>query len=142
MRVALISNLLPAPGGGGAERYVAMLGTGLAERGHDVALYSGEAGSIPGVACDRLPGLPQLDPRAPGARKAAWHLREQWLPSVHRALRARLRALRPHVVHSHEPQLLSAAVFTAIAAERLAHVHTAHDYNLLCARTTMMRAGR
>jgi len=142
VRVALISNLLPGPGGGGAERYVAMLGAALAERGHDVALYSGEAGGVPGVACDRLPGLPRLDPHAPSARKAAWHLREQWLPSVHQALRARLRALRPHVVHSHEPQLLSAAVFTAIAAERLAHVHTAHDYNLLCARTTMTRAGR
>ncbi len=142
MRIALISNLLPGPGRGGAERYVGMLASGLAQRGHEVVLHSGAPGELAGVRTHRLPGLPELDPRAGAARKAAWHAREQWLPNVHRSLRAALRASRPQVVHSHEPQLLSAAVFTAIAAERLPHVHTAHDFNLLCARVTMTRDGR
>lgn len=142
VRVALISNLLPGPGRGGAERYAGMLAAGLAGRGHEVVLHSGEAGAVPGVACRKLPGLRPLDPQTSGAGKAAWHAREQWLPRVHRSLRASLRATRPHVVHSHEPQLLSAAVFTAIAAERLPHVHTAHDFNLLCARVTMTHDGR
>jgi glycosyltransferase involved in cell wall biosynthesis len=85
--------------------------------------------------------MPQLDRDSGSAHKALWHIREQWLPAVHRDLRAALRSFRPHVVHSHEPQLLSAAVFTAVAAEGLPHVHTAHDYNLLCARVTMTRGG-
>jgi glycosyltransferase involved in cell wall biosynthesis len=142
MRIALISNLLPGPGRGGAERYAGALAGGLAQRGHEVTLYSGEAGAIPGADCRSLPGMPPLDPAASAVRKAAWHAREQWLPAVHRALLSELRARRPDVVHSHEPQLLSAAVFTAIAAAGLPHVHTAHDFNLLCARTTMTRGGQ
>jgi glycosyltransferase involved in cell wall biosynthesis len=138
----MVSNLLPGPGRGGAERYAGMLAAGLAARGHEVVLHSGEAGRVPGVTCRQLPGMPAPDAHAGAARKAAWHAREQWLPRVHRALRTSLRTTRPHVVHSHEPQLLSAAVFTAIAAERLPHVHTAHDFNLLCARVTMTRGGR
>ena len=142
MRIAAISNLLPGAGRGGAERYAGTLAGALAAAGHEVTLYSGEHGEIPGVACRRLPGMRELEPRAGTARRAAWHAREQWLPAVHRELRAALRAAPPDVVHSHEPQLLSAAVFTAIAAERLPHVHTAHDFNLLCARVTMTRAGQ
>lgn len=147
MRVALISNFLPGPGRGGAERYAAMLASTLASAGHEVTIYSGDSAGagadVPaGVSCRLLPGMPEIDPTATAAHKALWHLREQWLPAVHRALRAGLRAQRPDVVHSHEPQLLSAAVFTAVAAERLRHVHTAHDFNLLCAHVTMTRAGR
>jgi glycosyltransferase involved in cell wall biosynthesis len=142
VRLALISNLLPGPGRGGAERYVGMLAQALAERGHELVLYSGEEGSLPGVDCRRLPGMGELDPEASAGRKLGWHLREQWLPAVHRGLRAALRRERPQVVHSHEPQLLSAAVFTAVASAGVPHVHTAHDFNLLCARVTMMRGGR
>ena len=42
-------------------------------------------------------------------------------------------------MHTHECQGLSAAVFTAISSLGLPHVHTAHDLNLLCARTSMTR---
>jgi glycosyltransferase involved in cell wall biosynthesis len=60
---------------------------------------------------------------------------------VHGALSHELKRFRPDVVLTHHPQGLSAAVFTAIAVRRLPHVHTAHDLNLLCARTTMTRDG-
>jgi glycosyltransferase involved in cell wall biosynthesis len=142
MHVVLIANLLPGPGRGGAERYAGALAGALARAGHEVTLCTGEAGELPGVTCRVLPGMPPLDRAAGALGKAAWHAREQWLAAVHRALRAVLRGVRPDVVHSHEPQGLSAAVFTAIAAERLPHVHTAHDFNLLCARVTMTREGR
>jgi glycogen(starch) synthase len=142
VRLALISNLLPGPGRGGAERYAATLAGALAGCGHEVTLYTGAEGSIPGVDCRRLPGMPELDPGAPQGSKLRWHLREQWLPGVHRALRSALRASRPDVVHTHETQLLSAAVFTAIASAKVPHVHTAHDYNLLCTRVTMARDGQ
>jgi glycosyltransferase involved in cell wall biosynthesis len=119
-----------------------MLAAALSEGGHDVTLYTGSDGELPGVVCHRLPGMPELDPGAARLSKTVWHLREQWLPAVHRELRRALRAAPPDVVHSHEPQLLSGAVFTAIAAARIPHVHTAHDFNLLCARVTMTRSGR
>jgi glycogen(starch) synthase len=60
---------------------------------------------------------------------------------VHRATLHALRSFAPDVVHTHEPQGLSAAVFTATAFSGRPHVHTAHDLNLLCVRTSMTRAG-
>jgi glycosyltransferase involved in cell wall biosynthesis len=137
MRIALVSNFLPASGRGGAERYAGALATALAQRGHEVAFWTGDEGRLDGVDCGRLPAMAELGAGWGRPRKGLWHLREQWLPRVHRALRQRLDEFKPDVVHSHEPQLLSAAVFTAIAAADVPHVHTAHDFNLLCMRTTM-----
>ncbi|HEY3827975.1 MAG TPA: glycosyltransferase [Solirubrobacteraceae bacterium] len=142
VQIALISNFLPGPGSGGAERYAAMLADTLAQGGHEVTFYTGSDGDIPGVKCQRLPCMPELDPIAHRLRKATWHVQEQWLPTVHRALARALKANPPDVVHSHEPQMLSAAVFSAIASAHLPHVHTTHDFNLLCARVTMTKAGR
>jgi glycosyltransferase involved in cell wall biosynthesis len=141
MRVAVFSNTLPPEGPGGAEANAAALAEALATR-HDVLMLTGARGrSMPGAAVARLPGLPPLAPDASPMVKAAWHLRDQWLPRVHRAARRTLRRFRPDVVHSHSVQGISAGVFTAIAAEELAHVHTAHDLNLLCMRVSMTRAG-
>jgi glycosyltransferase involved in cell wall biosynthesis len=53
-----------------------------------------------------------------------------------------LAVFAPDVVHTQEPQGLSAAVFSAVAATRARHVHMAHDLNLLCARTAMTIDGR
>ena len=141
MRVTLVSNTLPPEGRGGAEAYVAALAEFLRPR-HEVMVLSGAAtSSLPGVANVRLPHLPPVADDATAPRKAAWHLRDQWMPSVHRAVSVHLRTFTPDVVHTHEPQGLSAAVFTAIGAARVAHVHTAHDLNLLCVRTSMTKAG-
>jgi glycosyltransferase involved in cell wall biosynthesis len=140
MRIALISNSLPPEDGtGGAQAYVADLAVSLADR-HDVLVLSGaRATELPSVETIRLPGLRRLFPTEPGLTKAAWHLRDQWMPSMHMAVRRHLRSFRPDVVHTHEPQGLSAAPFSAIARAGTAHVHTVHDLNLLCVRVTMTR---
>ena len=141
MRIALLVNSLPPRIRGGSQAYVAALAAGLADK-HDVLVLSGAPpNSLPDVECVQLPHLE--DPRrgASRATKSAWHLREQWLPAVHRAVLGELRRFRPDVVHTHQPQGLSAAVFSAIASADLPHVHTAHDYNLLCVRVTMNRNG-
>jgi glycosyltransferase involved in cell wall biosynthesis len=109
---------------------------------HDVVLFSGAAASPDGIECLRLPALPELGGGESQVRKAIWHLRDQWLPAVHRELERGLSTFAPDVVHSHHPQGLSGAVFTAIAASGVPHVHTAHDANALCARITMTRDGR
>jgi glycosyltransferase involved in cell wall biosynthesis len=141
MRIALVSNVLPPAGQGGAELYVAQLADALAAS-HQVAVFCGGTGGEAGAATVvPVPGLGRLDPNATFARKALWHTRDQWLPSVHRALRRHFRTFAPDVVHTHEPQGLSGGVFTAVAAGRLPHVHTAHDLNLMCAQVTMTRNG-
>ena len=140
VRIALISSLLQPDTRGGAEVYVENAARSLAER-HEVAVLTGSAGQVDGIPTIRLPGLPILDRSKPPAIKILWHALDQWLPSVHTAVSRELKRFRPDVVVTHHPQGLSAAVFTAIAVRRLPHVHTAHDLNLLCARTTMTKDG-
>lgn len=141
MRIALVATLLPADTRGGAEAYVEAAARSLAER-HDVRVLSGSRGTLDGVPTIRLPRLPDLDQRVhPLPYRLLWHARDQWRPSVHFALTRELKRWRPDIVVTHEPQGLSAAVFTAVARLGLPHIHTAHDLNLLCARTTMTRDG-
>jgi glycosyltransferase involved in cell wall biosynthesis len=141
MRLALIASLLPLDTPGGAEKYVADSARSLAER-HDVVILTGsERGAVDGIPIVRVPHLPRLTETAPFARRVAWHALDQWLPSVHLAVSRELKRVAPDVVVTHELQGLSAAAFTAVATSRLPHVHTAHDFNLLCARTTMTRNG-
>ena len=142
MRIALISNTLPPEGRGGAEGYVSHLAAALAHA-HDVLVLTGAtSGAVEGGSVSRLPALPRLAPEASLERKLAWHARDQWRPAVFRSAVRLLRGFRPDVVHTHECQGLSAAVFSAIDHVGLPHVHTAHDLNLLCARVTMTRDGR
>lgn len=139
LRVAIVSNwALPI---GGAQIYAAGLAERLAEK-HDVLMVSGASDlPISGAELVSVPHLRPLHPDESDLRKAVWHLRDQWRPTVHRAIKRELARFRPDVVHTQEPQGLSAAVFTAVAAVGAAHVHTAHDLNLLCVRTAMSVGG-
>ena len=141
MRIALIATLLPSDTRGGAEAYVEAAAKSLAES-HDVRILTGSRGTMEGIPTVRLPRLPEFDQsERPLPYRLYWHARDQWLPSVHLAAVRALRRWRPDIVVSHNPQGLSAAVFTAVRQLGLPHVHTAHDLNVLCARTTMTRNG-
>ena len=141
MRLALIATLLPADTRGGAEAYVDAIARSHAERHEVVVLTGSKSPEVDGIPTVRLPRLPILRRTAPFPGRVLWHALDQWLPQVHAAVARELRRIRPDVVVTHNPQGLSAAVFTAIAEVGLPHVHTAHDLNLLCARTTMTRGG-
>ena len=141
MRIALVAGRLPPARMGGAELYVARLATALAER-HDVLVATSAGGDALGTTRARVAGLRDLAADAPLPGKLVWHALDQWLPPTHLQLVRALRTFRPDVVHTHEVQGMSAAPFTAVAQLGLPHVHTAHDLNLLCARTTMTRGGR
>ena len=141
MRIALIATQLPADSRGGAEAYVEAAARSLAER-HEVLVLSGSKSTLDGIPTVRLPRLAELDQTVhPLGYRLLWHARDQWLPAVHLAVVRELKRWRPDIVLTHHPQGLSAAVFTAIAQLGLPHVHTAHDFNLLCARMTMTRGG-
>ena len=141
MRLALVATLLPGDSPGGAEAYVEASARSLAER-HEVTVMTGSpSAEIAGIPTVRLPRLPVLSRSAPRAGRVLWHALDQWLPNVHVALARELRRLEPELVITHHPQGMSAAVFTAIAECGVPHVHTAHDLNLLCARTSMTRGG-
>jgi glycosyltransferase involved in cell wall biosynthesis len=140
VRIALVSSSIAPERRGGSEEYAANLARALAEA-HEVVMFTGATTTIEGAQSHRLPALRDLELDAAGPSKALWHLRDQWLPGVHRALTRGLRGFGPDVVHTQHPQGLSAAVFTAARATDTPHVHTAHDANAVCARISMTKAG-
>ena len=141
MRVAIISNLLPPAGAGGAEAYAALVASTLAER-HEVLVLSGSPEGDVEAPVAAVPALGELAEDATLATKLIWHARDQWRPSVHAAVVRRLREFQPDVVHTNAIQGLSAAIFTGVARCGVPHVHTAHDLSLLCARASMTRDRR
>ena len=139
MRIAIVTNTLPPEGLGGAESYAAQEAVTLAAD-HEILVLSGSRGGDVGDA--RVVQIPRLADLAHDARpttKLMWHARDQWRPSVHRHVARALREFRPHVVHAHSVQGLSAAAFTGVKAQGGALVYTAHDLNVLCMQTGMTR---
>lgn len=141
MRVLMVSSLWPPHVLGGAERYAAALAAHLREAGHEVAaLTLGVEG--PDVAASVRAMPYRLDEFAgqPRHRRLVFHALDCWRPDAGAALRRAVSAFRPDVVHSHSVQGLSAAVLAGPARRRIPHVHTLHDYWLLCQRASLMRA--
>jgi glycosyltransferase involved in cell wall biosynthesis len=136
MRIALVSSRVAPERAGGSEAYAADLATSLTQS-HEVLLFTGGRAPLENVPTQRLPALPDLASDASAPHKAVWHLRDQWLPRTHHALARGLRDFAPDVVHTHHPQGLSGAVFTAVRATEVRHVHTVHDANAFCARISM-----
>jgi glycosyltransferase involved in cell wall biosynthesis len=141
VRIALFSHTLPHDEFGGSQEYVVALAAALAEH-HEVLVLSGSGSGRTGLTVRKIRRLPPLARTSSTVRKTQWHLRDQWSARQHRLLCKELGSFRPHVVHSHQCQGLTGAVFSAIAACDVPHVHTAHDLNLLCVRITMAPGGR
>lgn len=142
MRIAIIASNVPPARRGGTDRYVEWLAESLSAR-HDTLLLAGSPSTrVRNVRFSTLPNLGPLARDAPAADKIVWHARDQWRPSVHLAVRRQLTRFRPDVVATHDPQGLSAAIFTAVTAVGVPNVHTAHDLNLLCVRVGMTKRGR
>jgi glycosyltransferase involved in cell wall biosynthesis len=65
-----------------------------------------------------------------------------WSARAARAIRARIAAERPDIVHFHNVYpVMSPAVFRAAAAEGVAVVHTLHNYRLLCSNGGLYHRG-
>jgi glycosyltransferase involved in cell wall biosynthesis len=139
VHIAVISSWLPPETMGGAEAYAAELSASLASRHELLVLSSTHDAAVAGAGVRPLPALPPWDKSDSVARKAVWHLRDQWRPAVYRALTGELARFRPDVVHSHALQGLSAAPLSAVRSLGLPHVHTAHDFSLICMETKMTR---
>jgi glycosyltransferase involved in cell wall biosynthesis len=140
LRILLVTHTLPHDEAGGSQAYVQALATALAAT-NDVYVLSGSARGPTNLRVSTVRRLPALSADARAGTKAWWHLRDQWSMRQHLLMRRELERLAPDVVHTHQCQGLTSAVFSAIAAEGLPHVHTAHDLNLLCMNTRMNPGG-
>jgi glycosyltransferase involved in cell wall biosynthesis len=145
VRILQLSNLY-APVIGGLERSVATASEELVRRGHEVTvltLATPDAGGDEvrgGVRVRRVRSLAGsyagrvfADPRRPFHPTAAD-------PTVVAGIRRLLRAERFDVVHSHDWMMYS---YLPLRAGRwgVPHVHTAHDYGLVCARKNLIHPG-
>jgi glycosyltransferase involved in cell wall biosynthesis len=144
MRVLMVSNLWPPEVVGGAEQYASALTDRLRARGHEVhALTLGVDGSDVVRSVPPWPYPIATAPSQPAHKRALFHAVDLYNPRAGRALDEVLDELRPDVVHTHAVQGLSALVLNRPGRHGIAHVHTLHDYWLLCARNSMVhRDGR
>ncbi|MGZ4958247.1 MAG: glycosyltransferase [Methylomonas sp.] len=113
--------------GGGEDNVVAAESRLLAERGHDVELWSVDNKDLP-------PGLTGKIKTAFSANYSA----------VSRAVaRDKLRRFKPDVVHVHNffPQI-SPSIYDACRDESVPVVQTLHNYRLICPGAMLMRDGK
>jgi glycosyltransferase involved in cell wall biosynthesis len=79
----------------------------------------------------------------PAWKRALFHTADVANPTAWRAVLRAVDAFRPDVVHSHSIQGMSALPLRVSSARPVGHVHTIHDYWLVCQRASMTdRDGR
>ncbi len=144
MRILMVSNLWPPEVVGGAEQYAAALAERLRTAGHEVHAFTfGVDGPDVVHAVDPWPyRIPDFAAQ-PARRRMLFHAQDLYNPRARRALDRVLEELEPDVVHTHAVQGLSSVALTRAGKHGVAHVHTLHDYWLLCQRNSMVhRDGR
>lgn len=140
MRVLMVSSLWPPEVLGGAEQYGAALTQRLRAAGHVVGVVTLGVGGDDVVG--QIPSWPypiREYEQQPAMRRALFHASDIGRPDTRRVMERALEQFRPDVVHSHVVQGMSAAALTAPGRHRIGHVHTLHDYWLLCQRNSMVR---
>lgn len=139
-RVLIISNLWPPEVHGGAEMHAAELAVRLRERGHEVgALTFGIDG--PDVVATVRPWPYRTDEYAEQsqARKLVFHALDVYRPATRRSVADAIARFAPDVVHTHAVAGLSSVVLSEPSREGVGHVHTLHDYWLLCQRRSLTK---
>lgn len=141
MKVLMLSSLWPPEVLGGAELYASRLAAELRDLGHEVgAVTLGVRGHDVVATVAPWPyGLQDFHAQ-PAWKRALFHARDVYDPRAGHAVRDAIARFAPDVVHSHAVSGLSTAALSAPAARGTAHVHTLHDYWLLCQRTSMVTA--
>jgi glycosyltransferase involved in cell wall biosynthesis len=139
-RVLMVSSLWPPAVLGGAELYASQLASNLEQRGWATGVLTlGVAG--PEVVAEVTPWPYRLDAYADqsAVRRIAFHATDLYRPATRRVLGEAVSRFAPDVVHSHSVQGLSSSALTTPSARHAAHVHTIHDYWLLCQRASLTR---
>jgi glycosyltransferase involved in cell wall biosynthesis len=148
----MITNLYPPYVHGGAELYVHNIAEKLSAE-HDISIITSAPFGTrrPLVSDKRTEGkeaiyrfypLNLYSPYGyalkPTFVKPIWHLLDVWNPHVYTYVKEVLKRERAEVVHVHNFKGLSASVFSACNDLGIPAVHTVHDYDLICPKTTML----
>ncbi len=140
MRVLMVSSLWPPEVLGGAEQYAGALAQRLRTRGHEVGVVTlGVPGADVVASVPSWPYPLQEYASQNPVRRALFHAADLARPDARRVFDRAIEAFRPDVVHSHVVQGMGIAALTETFRRGVAHVHTLHDYWLLCQRNAMVQ---
>ena len=150
----LVASLFPPEMQGGAENYVLRVARALDERGHTSVVvttkpYDGRSSLTPELTS--YEGVPvwrffpaNVSHRSEGTgsnpvTKAIWHALDAPNPHGAAAVRRVLDRVDPDVVHTNNLMGLSTLVGRMIQRRDVRHVHTLHDYSLVCPKSNLLR---
>lgn len=140
MRVLIVSSLWPPRVLGGAELYAAELASELRGLGHEVGVLTLGV-EADGVVASVRPWPYSMEEFASQGPLRRWlfHLLDVWNPQTGPVVDRAIAEFVPDVVHSHGVQGMSALALARPSRDGVPHVHTLHDYWLLCQRDSMVR---
>ncbi|HEX4775340.1 MAG TPA: glycosyltransferase [Acidimicrobiia bacterium] len=139
-RVLFVSTLWPPRVLGGAELYASALASRLKERGCEVgAVTLGVDGADVVASVRPWPVRWEEFGSANALDHALLHVRDLYSREARMTVERAIREFRPDVVHSHSVAGLSGAVLATPSRLGVPHVHTLHDYWLLCQRMSMVK---
>lgn len=138
MRVLHVVHQFPPHFLGGTELYTPAAAQGMAERGHEVAVFTRSRGQGRGLATDCEGGLTVFrawegDP-SPAARYAASFESGYLLAGFDQVM----AEFRPDVVHVQHLMGLPLAILARLRRARLPYVVTLHDYWWVCANALLV----
>mgnify|MGYP006273619177 CR=1 FL=1 len=154
MNVLLVNAQFDTSSASGARNYVYRTAKALQERGHDISIlttkpYDGRNSLDPSRTTEE--GLDvwrffpaNLSHRGDGTggnpvSKGLWHGIDAINPHSRRAVRQVLDRTEPDVVHTNNLVGISPSIGGIFADRDLRHVHTLHDYSLICPKSNLLR---
>jgi glycosyltransferase involved in cell wall biosynthesis len=152
--VCFVASTFPPETHGGAENYVLRVAQALDERGHESIVittkpYNGRSSLTPERTS--YEGVPvwrffhaNVSHRSNGTgsnpvTKALWHALDAPNPHGAAAVKRILDRVDPDVVHTNNLMGLSTLVGRVIQRREVRHVHTLHDYSLICPKSNLLR---
>jgi glycosyltransferase involved in cell wall biosynthesis len=154
LNLLYISNLYPPYLIGGAEIMVSYLAEFVAGQGHRITVVSTEGPSDAtndglnhlfqnGVEVIRFfpknqywiynKGNPSL------VQKAVWHFRDAWNTQAAQIVGRIISQVKPDLIHTHNIDSFSPAVWQETKKQGIPLVHTTHDCHLICPRATLLK---
>jgi glycosyltransferase involved in cell wall biosynthesis len=148
MKICFISNLYAPFIIGGAEICVQREAEALRRKGHDILVVTTSSNGkeytekFNDIRVIRLNFTNIYSPYSSKSRsnfsKPFYHLINLWSPYTYFVIKKILSKEMPDVVHVHNYRGLSLSVFGAVKSLNLPLIFTAHDYSLICLRSTML----
>jgi glycosyltransferase involved in cell wall biosynthesis len=148
----MVSNLYPPYVLGGAELYAQQIANKLSAK-HDISIittapFGTDNASVSNLEVKGKETIYRFYPLnlysaynyalKPTFIKPIWHLFDVWNPHVYIFVKEVLKREMPEVVHVHNFKGMSASVFSAANDLGIPIIHTVHDYDLICPKTTML----